>query len=72
MLLEFEDTSNGGQKLKRMVICCGECKYFKPFRDASGYGECMSKHTFDGAFRKTDFCSNAVPKEDDIYGADKT
>lgn len=63
MWLEFEEMPSGGQKVKRFIFCCKECQYFKPYKDASGYGTCQSKHTFDGAFRETDYCSYAKPKD---------
>lgn len=45
-----------------VIIFCKGCAYFKPFKDAQGYGECQSNHTFDGAFRETDYCSYAKEK----------
>ena len=64
MIIEFEKgKKNEGQHITRIIVNCKECDYFKPFKDAKGYGECRSKHTFDGAFRETDFCSYAKFKE---------
>ena len=45
------------------IIHCSECRYFRPYNDAKGYGRCMSNHTFDGAFRDIDYCSYAKKKE---------
>lgn len=45
------------------VIFCKDCKYYKPFKNADGYGECQSNHTFDGAFRDNDYCSYAKQKD---------
>ena len=50
-------------KFQEEFIFCKDCKYFKPFKDAAGYGTCQSNHTFDGAFRGTDYCSYAKAKE---------
>ena len=44
-------------KFANEIVRCKECKYFRQFKDASGNGSCQSNHTFDGAFRETDFCS---------------
>lgn len=44
------------------IIFCKDCKYFKPFNDVNEYGTCQSKHTFDGAFKATDYCSYACQK----------
>lgn len=52
-----------GTGMSATVISCKDCKYYIPYKDASGYGCCQSNHTFDGAFRGTDFCSYAKPKD---------
>lgn len=49
-------------KFSEEFIFCKDCKFFKKFKDAEGYGSCQSNHTFDGAFRETDYCSYAKPK----------
>lgn len=52
-----------GRVLYPNVVLCKDCLYFKPFKDATGYGNCQSNHTFDGAFRESDFCSYAKEKK---------
>lgn len=44
-------------KTSEKIVHCSDCEYFKQFKDAKGYGECRSKHTFDGAFKSSDYCS---------------
>ena len=51
-----------GQVLTPYIVECKDCVYFKSYKDASGYGSCQSKHTFDGAFRETDYCSYGQKK----------
>lgn len=41
------------------IIHCQDCLYFKAYKDAPQYGSCISRHTFDGAFRDIDYCSYA-------------
>ena len=50
------------EKMK-IVVPCGKCKYFKRFDKDSPYGNCISKHTFDGAFREDDYCSYGKEKD---------
>lgn len=49
---------------EKTVTYCKDCKYFKPFKEAPEYGNCQSNHTFDGAFKATDYCSYAQRKSD--------
>lgn len=51
------------EKMK-VVVTCGRCKYFKRFNDIPEYGTCQSKHTFDGAFRESDYCSYGKEKDE--------
>lgn len=50
-------------KIVKDLVCCNECLYFRPYKDAPGYGSCISRHTFDGAFRECDYCSYAKRKD---------
>lgn len=63
MIVEIKRDKKTGMEMKVVLLNCKDCNYFKPFRDARGYGECQSNHTFDGAFRETDYCSYAKPKK---------
>lgn len=53
-----------GRLLKPYFVECKDCKYFKPYPEIEGYGDCQSSHTQDHyAFKETDFCSNGKRAE---------
>jgi len=65
-MIEDEERIRGRYIVERPetddVVRCHDCLYFRPYKDAPQYGSCVSRHTFDGAFRDTDYCSYAQDK----------
>lgn len=61
MIVKIVKLKNGDE-MKVVLPTCKTCKYYIPFNDASGYGNCQANHTFSGAFKETDYCSYAKEK----------